>query len=87
MRAWPRAEPQSTCRHQCSVDGSAWTAPTMQRSTRTVIPALCRSWQRHHPGWRMRLWTGSKQVKRSAVPDGERSELLRREVILQFEGV
>ena len=52
------------------------------------------SWHRHHPGWEMRLWTDSdlpelrfpEAMERGRNP-GERSDLLRYEVLVRFGGV
>ncbi|MGI8804182.1 MAG: glycosyltransferase family 32 protein [Thermoleophilaceae bacterium] len=52
------------------------------------------SWRRHHPDWEMRLWTDSNlphlrfpdAVERGRNP-GERSDLVRYEVLVHFGGV
>jgi hypothetical protein len=52
------------------------------------------SWRRHHPDWEMRLWTDANlpdlrfpdAMERGRNP-GERSDLLRYEVLVRFGGV
>ncbi len=54
-----------------------------------------RSWQRHHPGWEVRLWTEEtvpEGVRRPEVYDrlrvpAERSDILRLEVLYRYGGV
>lgn len=52
------------------------------------------TWQRHHPDWELRLWTDSN-LPTLRFPDafercrnhGERSDVLRSELLLQFGGL
>src|SRR5436190_16517529 len=52
------------------------------------------SWRRHHPGWRMRLWTdedlpelGDRRALERARHHAERANLVRYEVLRRFGGV
>jgi len=52
------------------------------------------TWREHHPRWEMRLWTdadlpsfGSQEALGRSRSQGERSDLLRYELLLRFGGV
>lgn len=52
------------------------------------------SWRRHHPSWEMRLWTDAElpdlrlsEAMQRARHHGERSDLLRYELLVRFGGV